>query len=83
MRATKTTYEVDGCNEPCWIVSDDEGFCKVRISTCYHYIGKNTLYMNEYLDGEWNDSDEFIGDFELLDESSAMHLAREFSAYLH
>lgn len=48
----KTTYMVDGCQEPCFEVSD--GYTMVRIAKMYHYIGWNTLAMSEYLDGEWN-----------------------------
>lgn len=76
----KTTYEVEGIQEPCFEVSN--GYAMVRIATCYHYLGSNTLYLTEYLDGEYNGSDEWDGDFEELSMYEARKLAKEFSAYL-
>jgi hypothetical protein len=76
----KTTYEVEGCKEPCFEVTD--GFTMVRIAKMYHYIGKDTLAMSEYLDGEWNSSDEWTGDFDSLTATEAKRLAQEYSVYL-
>lgn len=76
----KTTYLVEGCQEPCFEVSD--GYTMVRIAKMCHYIGRDTLSMTEFLDGEWNGSDEWTGDFDLLTESDAKRLAKQFSAYL-
>jgi len=76
----KTTYMVDGCEEPCFEVNN--GYAMVRIAKMYHYFGKNTLAMSEYLNGEWNSSDEWEGDFDQLTEYNAMLLAKKFSAYL-
>ena len=77
----KTTYLVEGCQEPCFEVSD--GYTMVRIAKMYHHIGRNTLAMSEYLDGEWNGSDEWVGDFDSLTEPDAKAIALKFSAYLN
>ena len=80
MEVKRTTFEVEGINEPCIEVSD--GYTTVRISTCYHYLGKNTLYVREYLDGEYNGEDEWKGDFTTLTDADAIRIAKEFSAYI-
>ena len=76
----KTTYMVDGCQEPCFEVSD--GYTMVRIAKMYHYIGKNTLVIKEYIDGEYNSSDEWDGDFDELSDSEAKRIAQKYSVYL-
>jgi len=76
----KTTYEVEGCKEPCFEVTD--GYTMVRIAKMYHLIGKNTLIVKEYLDGDYNSSEEFDGDFDSLTPSSAKNIAQKFSVYL-
>ncbi len=78
--AKKTTYLVEGCQEPCFEVSD--GFTMVRIAKMYHYIGHHTLVISEYLDGEWNGSDEWDGNFDSLTEDDAIRLAKKYSVYL-
>ena len=80
LKVTRTTYEVDGIKEPCIIVSD--GYTQVRISTCYHYIGPNTLYVSEFLGDDFNGTDEVIGDFNLLSDFDAIEIAKECSAYI-
>lgn len=80
-KITRTTYEVDGCKEPCILVG--EGYAQVRISKCYHMIGSDTLYMTEILGGEVNAVDEFTGDYDLLDDFTAISLAKQFSPYLN
>lgn len=79
----KTTYVVGrcGCQEPCFEVSD--GYTMVRIAKMYRHIGRNTLAISEYLDGEWNDSDEWEGDFDSLTESDAKALALRYSVYFN
>lgn len=77
----KTTYLVEGCQEPCFEVSD--GSTMVRIAKMYHYIGRDTLAISEYLDGEWNGSEEQNGDFDSLTEKDAKRIAKEFSVYLN
>lgn len=77
----KTIYTVDGCQEPCFEVSD--GYTMVRIAKMYHHIGRNTLAISEYLDGEWNGSDEWEGDFDSLTESDAKALALSYSVYFN
>lgn len=77
----KTTYLVDGIQEPCYEVSDD--YAMVRIAKCYHMVGRDTLYLTEYLDGEWNGSDEWDGDFDALHDFDAKRLAKQFSVYLN
>lgn len=81
IEVNKTTYLVEGCQEPCFEVSD--GYTMVRIAKYYHYIGKNTLILSEYIDGEWNSSDEWDGDFDTLSESDAKALAKKYSVYLN
>lgn len=76
----KTTYEVEGCTEPCWEVTD--GFTMVRIAKMYHYIGKDSLVITEYLDGYYNSSDEWTGDFDRLSKASAKRIAQKYSVYL-
>ena len=76
----KTTYEVEGCKEPCYEVTD--GFTLVRIAKMYHYIGKNTIAVKEYVDGVYNSSDELTGDFDSLTPAKAKKIAQSYSAYL-
>lgn len=76
----KTTYEVEGCKEPCYEITD--GYTMVRIAKCYHYIGENTLYLTAFLDGDYQSSDEWTGDFDKLTKSKALELAKRFSIYL-
>lgn len=78
---TRTTHIIDGIAEPCIIVSN--GYAEVRINKCYHYIGVNSLYMREFLDGEYNSFDEFRGDFDTLSDAEAIKLAKHFSIYLN
>lgn len=80
IKVAKTTFKADGIDEPCFLVGDD--YAQVRISTCYHYIGKNTLCVTEFLDGEFNDMEEIDGDFNSLTENGAREIAKNFSAYL-
>jgi len=80
IEVNETTYLVEGCQEPCFEVSD--GYTMVRIAKMYHYIGRDALVLTEYLDGEFNSSDEWDGDFDSLTESDAKALAKKFSAYL-
>lgn len=54
MKVERTTFECEGIKEPCIMVSNEDGSVKVRISTCYHYIGKNSLYVREIIDDEFN-----------------------------
>ena len=82
MKVERTTYLVDGCKEPCIIVSSDDGFVKVRISKMYHYIGNDTLYLVELIGDAYNSSEEWEGDFDLLTDKEAIALARKFSIYL-
>lgn len=76
----KTTFEVEGCKEPCIEVSN--GCCMVRISKCHRLIGRSSLYIREYLDGFYNGEDEFTGNFDSLSDEDAIRLARQYSAYL-
>lgn len=76
----KTTYKVEGSKEPCFEVTN--GFTMVRIAPFYHYIGRNTLAVTEYLDGAFNKTEEMAGDFDLMDKFDALRIAKSFSAYL-
>lgn len=83
MKVERTTFECEGIQEPCIMVTSDSGYAQVRISKCYHHIGSDSLYVREILDGEFNGSDEFTGDFDTLSDEDAIRLAREFSAYIN
>ena len=76
----KTTFKIDGCEEKCFEVSD--GYTMVRISKMYHYVGKNFLAITEFLDGDYNSSDEWTGDFDSLTEADAKRIAQKYSVYL-
>ena len=76
----KTTYEVDGCEESCFEVSD--GFTMVRIAKMYHVIGKDTIIIKEYVGGDYNSSEEWSGDFDSLTLEKAKQVAQSYSAYL-
>ena len=76
----KTDYEVEGSKEPCFEVTD--GFTMVRIAKMYHYVGKDTLVVSEYVDGDYNSTDELVGDFDSLTETDAKRIAKEYSVYL-
>ena len=78
--AAKTHYCVDGCEEPCFEVSN--GFTMIRVAPYYHYIGANTLMITEYLDGDYNSSEELRGDFDSLTIKDAIMIAKQYSAYL-
>lgn len=80
LEVKKTTYEVDGCEEPCWEVTN--GYTMVRIAPFYHYIGHDTIMLSEYLDGEFNSDEEWDYDFDELTRSDAIVLAKRFSVYL-
>jgi hypothetical protein len=80
LEVKKTTYEVDGCEEPCWEVSN--GYTMVRIAPFYYYIGHSTIMLSEYLGGEFNSNEEWDYDFEELTQSDAIALAKQFSVYL-
>lgn len=83
MKVERTTFECDGIQEPCIMVSNDDGHAKVRISRCYHYIGSDSLYMREILDGESNGEEEWRGNFDYLTDEDAIRIAKEFSAYIN
>lgn len=80
LEVKKTTYEVDGCKEPCWEVSN--GYTIVRIAPFYHYIGHDTIILSEYLDGEFNSDEEWDYDFGELNQNDVLRLAKQFSVYL-
>lgn len=80
LEVKKTTYEVDGCEEPCWEVSN--GYTMVRIAPLYHYIGHDTIMLSEYLDGEFNSDEEWDYDFGELNQNDVLRLAKRFSVYL-
>lgn len=77
----KTTYEVDGLKEPCYLVSN--GYATVRIAKCYHLIGRNTLYVTTFLEDEWNGEEEVNGDFDSLTFMEVKRIAKENCAYLY
>lgn len=76
----KTTYTVEGIDEPCYEVSN--GYAMVRIAPHYYYVGSDDLLVTEYLDGEWNDEDLWPGDFDTLTEKEAIRIAKSYSVYL-
>lgn len=81
MEVKKTTYLVDGCDEPCFEVSN--GYAMVRIAKFYHYIGHNTSMVTIYLDGEWNGEEEISDDFDELTAKDAKRIARNLCVYLN
>lgn len=82
MKAIKTTYKVDGCTEPCWVVgSSDKTF--VRISKFYHLIGRHTILVREYVDGEFNSEEEVTGDFDSLTTQDVVRIAKQHSVYIY
>lgn len=83
MKVERTTFECEGIQEPCIIVTSYSGYAQVRISKCYHYIGYDSLYVSEILDGEFNGGDEYRGDFDELTDEDAIRIAKEFSAYIN
>lgn len=80
LEVKKTTYEVDGFEEPCWEVSN--GYTMVRIAKYYHYVGHDTIMLSEYLDSDCNSVEEWDYDFDELTQSDAIELAKQFSVYL-
>lgn len=80
LKVKKTTYEVDGCTEPCWEVSN--GYTMIRIAPFYHYIGLDTIILSEYMGGEFNSVEEWDYDFDELTQRDALILAKKFSVYL-
>lgn len=87
MNVERTTFDVEGIQEPCIIVSSDDGYVQVRISIMHYLIGRNTLYLRETHDGEYQSSEEYsMPDFceELNDitDEKAKELAQELSVYL-
>lgn len=82
MKVIKTTFDCDGIKEPCIIVASDDDSLQVRISTCYHYFGNNSLFVREIIDGDYNREDEIKGDFNKLTPSKAKSIAQRYSIYL-
>ena len=80
LEVKKTTYEVDGYEEPCWEVSN--GYTMVRISKLYRLIGRPSILLTEFLGGEWNGNEEFDGNFDELDGFFAERMAKQYSVYL-
>lgn len=83
LKVTRTTFEpkgYEGHQEPCIIVGEEDAY--VRISRCYHYIGSDTLYVAEILDGEVNSMDEYDGDFDMLSDFDARVIAETASVYI-
>lgn len=88
MKVKRTTFETEGTQEPCIIVSNDDESVQVRISTCYHYIGSDTLYLREEIDGDYNSEDEiyfpdFCDELDDITDDDAITLAKQYSAYLN
>lgn len=80
MKVERTTFNVEGIDEQCIIV--DSGFVQVRISKCYHLIGKDTIYVRETVDGMFNSMEELDYDFDEITDDDAVKIAKEFSVYL-
>lgn len=83
MKVQRTTFGCEGIQEPCIIVTSDSEYAQVRISKCYHYIGSDSLYVREILDGEFNSEDEWTGDFDELTDEDAIDIAKKYSAYIN
>jgi len=84
MKVEKTTFKVDGIQEPCFLVSSDDDFVQVRISTCYHLIGRDNIYVREYIDGEFNSEDEWCNFHGIkgMTKKDALEVAKKYSIYL-
>ena len=80
LKVKRTTYKVDGVDEPCIIV--DAGYAQVRIAKCHHLIGDDTLYLTEFLDGDFNAREEWKGDYDTISTYKAKRLAMQFSPYI-
>lgn len=80
LEVKKTTYMVEGCEEPCWEVTN--GYTTVRIAPCYHYIGHDTILLTEYLDDNFNCEEEWDYTFGGLNQNDVIVLAKQFSVYL-
>ena len=80
MQVVRTTFLVDGINEPCIEVRNNGTM--VRISKFYHYVGRDTLLLKEFIDGDYNSSEEINGDFDTLTKDEAERIAKKFSVYL-
>lgn len=78
--ARKTTYEVDGCQEPCYEVN--RGTVLVRIAPFYYYSGKKTIIITEYEDGIFESQEVWDIEWDELNLQSAVSIARQYSAYL-
>ena len=83
MKAKKTTYIVDGCKEPCFEVSSDDGFVKIRLAPYYHLFGKKTVLATEFLGGNFNSQEELDYCFDKLTTAKAKVIAKLFSVYLN
>ena len=83
MKVQRTTFYYEGIQEPCILVTSDSEYAQVCISKCYHYIGSDSLYVREILDGEFNSEDEWTGDFDVLTDEDAIDIAKKFSAYIN
>lgn len=84
LKVKRTTFEpkgYEGYEEPCIIVGNDDD-AYVRISKCHHYIGNDTLYVAEVLDGMVNSMDEINGDYDFLSDNDARDIARRHSVYI-
>lgn len=80
LEVKKTTFEVEGTTQECFIVTD--GFSKVRICKCYHLYSHNTIFVTEWIEGDFNSEDEWDYDFDMLDEEDAVEIAKKYSIYL-
>lgn len=80
----RTTFLIQCSQEPCIIVRNKSNNPKtyVRISNCYHFIGSNSLYIEEFIDGDLNASEEYKGNFANLTDLEAIKLAKDFSVYI-
>lgn len=82
MRVERTTFSCEGVQEPCITVTSESGYTQVLISKCYHYVGSDSLYVREFLGGEFNGEEEYNGDFDDLTDDDAIRIAKEYSTYI-
>ena len=83
MKVQRTTFYCEGIQEPSILATSDTEYAQVRISKCYHYIGSDSLYVREILDGEFNSEAEWTGDFDELTDEDAIRIAKKYSAYIN
>lgn len=80
LEVKKTTYKVDGSKEPCFEITD--GYTMVRIAPYYHYIGKTTILITQYLGDSFHSQEEWDYEWDYLTKKDALEISKKYSVYL-